>query len=504
MMSPPDEDSNTFNGIYRRIKLAPWWISYNFGIAKEAVLQDKILELASNMGLQDKWVKKVVRHVVAEFSKAGMGPDYYGYHSIDHELEATYFTLLAAKGLKDDQTLIHKDKDVNYLFVAALFHDFDPTKESIKPKEESIEQFLRHDRMIQKFIQDVRISIDIVMALIYRTAYPFQGENKEKAMKRMQELFTNAGIPESDLKTIRHYEDLGWFLSVAERVAGYALGDFARAADLAKRNAHALGWHSSLINFESVNYFSRLKEERPMVDLILQAVPEEYKKRFHDNVAGFTRAWEKEVEIRSLVRNKQLVPVPVVEETRSGLEPDLKETLLRLCRELPPTIRMEEDDFRKSLMRSDTLLVTLRINDNQGAVVGYAKGGSLEAYKLREGTYDENKGKLNTIYLEPMSIEPGYWGVGGGQLLRQKFVSEAKKRGYQFVTAYTHREVIKGRMSGRVIERRMTKGEPIQIICKYPDWRDYYRLNLAEIPAEEVLLTPVVTYEQENLEEQNL
>lgn len=469
--------------LYKRMQLVPWWVRYNFGAVKEAVLKDKIIELASSMGIEEKWAKRVVRHAVSEFSKKGLGPDYYGYHTIDHELEATYFTLLAARGQEGDKKLSYED--ICSLFVAALFHDFDPLKEFDKPNEEAVEWFLRHDGNIQNFMQGFGINIDIVIALIYRTAYPFEGENKEKALKRMQELFTIAGIPEHDLKTRKHYEELGWFLSVSERIAGYALGDFTRAIELARRNAHALGWHPSVINVESVKYFSVLKEEKEMVDRVLQNIPEEYRKRFYDNVAGFREAWDKEMKIKSLLLKKQLALVPVVEEIHNGIDPDLKETLFKLYRTLPPPIRVEEGDFHKSLMRNDTLLVTLKVNDNRGAVVGYAKGGPLEHYKLRRGTNDENRGKRNTIYLEAMSMEAGYWGSNHGHLLRQKFLSEAKKSGYQFASAYAHRNVI---------EYRMTKGEPVEIVRKYdPDKLDYYRLNLAYLVAEDILPFPMVT-----------
>jgi len=516
MMSKPDHNS-TFDGsinvdgqitrassnplalpypwwyeLYQRVKLVPWWISYNLGVAREAGLKDKIIYLACKMGLPDRWVKKVVRHAVSEFSKKGLGPDYYGYHSIDHELEATYFTLLTANGQKNDKQFSYKD--ICYLFVSALFHDFDPLKEFDKPNEEAVEWFLRHDDRIQNFIKEIGLSADIVIALIYRTAYPFEGEIKAKALKRMQELFTGAGIPESDLKIRKHYEDLGWFLSVAERVAGYSLGNFEKAMDLAIRNAHALGWHPSVVNVESVKYFSILKEEKEMFDRVMQGVSEEYRKRLYDNVASFKQAWEKEMEIKSLVLKNQLILVPVVEEIRDELDPNLSETMFRLYRALPSPRRVEEGKFHKSLMHNDTLLVTLRVNDSHGTVVGYAKGGPLESYKLRKGTHDENKGKRNTIYLEAMSIELGYWGGNGGHLLRQKFLSEAKKRRYKFATSYAHR---------KVIEQRMAAGEPIEIVRKYdPDKLDYYRLGLAEFPAADVLPSSIAT--PENPQEENL
>lgn len=477
--------------LYQRIKLTPWWLSYNFGVAKEAVLKDRIIELAIILGLQDNWVKRVVRHAVSEFSKKGLGPDYYGYHTIDHELEATYFTLLVAKGLRNSNLI--SDKDINYLFVSALFHDFDPLKDFDKPNEESIEWFLRHDPRVENFIREVGINTDIVMALIHRTAYPFQGEIKEKTMHRIQDLLTSAGIPEHDTTTRRHYEDLGWLLSVSERVAGYALSDFTRSTELAKRNAHALGWHPSVINVESVKYFSILKEEKEIVDLVLQAVPEDYRKRFHDNVAAFKEAWDEEMRIRNMLFKKQLVLLPIVEEIHGKLNSALRETLVRLYRALPPPIRVEENNFIRTLTNKHTLLVTLRVNNDHGTVVGYAKGSPLEDYKLRKGTHDENMGKRNTIYLEAMSIQPGYWGVKWGHKLRLKFLNEAKKKPYKFLSAYAHRNVI---------EDRISRGEPIDIVRKYdPDKLDYYRLKLAALPEE--LLT-AAAMEQEEFENDNI
>jgi hypothetical protein len=58
----------------------------------------KIIEQGCTMGLQVKWMQRIIRHAVSEFSKKGLGIDYYGYHNITHELEATYISLLAAKG----------------------------------------------------------------------------------------------------------------------------------------------------------------------------------------------------------------------------------------------------------------------------------------------------------------------------------------------------------------------------------------------------------------------
>ena len=107
---------------YKRIRLFPWWITYNAGIAEEAILRKKIIEQGCTMGLQVKWMQRIIRHAVSEFSKKGFGIDYYGYHNITHELEATYISLLAAKGQTNNNKHIRlTKKDVIYLFTAALF-----------------------------------------------------------------------------------------------------------------------------------------------------------------------------------------------------------------------------------------------------------------------------------------------------------------------------------------------------------------------------------------------
>ena len=291
--------------LHKRVKLLPWWLLYNIGVVEEAILKNKIIKQATDIGLQDRWTSKLVRHAVSEFSKKGLGADYYGYHNIDHELEAAYFTLLAANGQYQQENKFIQD-DIKYLFVAALFHDYDPLKQFDKPHEDSVERFLRNDKRIKRFIDDIGINIDIVIAIIHRTAYPFRDKIAHHAKKRMQELFTLAGVSEYDTAAREHYEYLGWFLSVSERIAGYALGNFEHAKELARRNAHALGWHPSRINEESVRYFSTLKEEKEMVDCVLRYVPEKYKKNFYDNIEAFREAWELENGIRSSIRRKEM------------------------------------------------------------------------------------------------------------------------------------------------------------------------------------------------------
>jgi hypothetical protein len=492
---------------YKRLKLFPWWICYNIGIAKEAVIKNKIIQLGTAMGLQGKWLHRIIRHAVSEFSKKGLGSDYYGYHNIDHELEAAYFTLLAANGQqnKEGERGENKSKfsreDIKYLFVAALFHDYDPLKQSDKPHEDAVERFIRNDNKIKGFIEEIGINIDIVIAIIHRTAYPFKGKIAEHAKKRIEELFTYAGIDESDIKIRQHYKDLGWFLSVSERIAGYALGDLEHCMELARTNAHALGWHPSRIHEESVKYFSILKEEKQMFERVLYSVPDDYQKNFFENIAAFKEAWAKEVDIRNSIRRNKISLFPIVEEIKveddnnnndkQSLDPYIQESIVDIYQELHLPIGIKDKErFKKSLNCKDTILITLRVKDDykSGHIVGYVKGGPLENYQLRRGTHDKNFGKKNTAYMEWISIKPGFWGETGGHILRIEFLIEARRRGYSYVSSYVHRNVI---------QQRINRGEHIEIVQQYdPDKLDYYRIDLTGIvPSVTFATTPLVSSE---------
>jgi hypothetical protein len=484
--NPLAEPLSFWYQFYKRVKLFPWWIRYNIGVAKEAVIKEKIIELGTEMGLQDKWLDRIVRHAVSEFSKKGLGSDYYGYHNIDHELEAAYFTLLAANG----QNKKHQEKqedskfsqeDIKYLFVAALFHDYDPLKQSDKPREDAIEGFIRNDCKIRKFIDAVGIDINIVIAIIHRTAYPFRGKTAYDAEKRMQELFEYAGIDKNDTKTSKHYNDLGWFLSISERIAGYSLGGLEHSMELARTNAHALGWHPSRIHEESVKYFSMLKEEKEMFEKVLYSVPAQYQKNFFENIAAFKQAWVNEIDTRNSIRRNKITLKPVVEKIRVDnhnyiLDTNILETIFKLHKELHPPIGIKnEQTFKKSLNNKDTILITLRAidSDRDEQIVGYVKGGQLENYRLRRGTHDDNLGKRNTAYMEWISIKPGFWGETGGHILRIEFLKESKRRGFTYVSSYVHRNVL---------QHRIERGENIEVVQRYdPDKLDYYRVNLTSL-----------------------
>ena len=381
MANPLAQPSPWWRELYQRIKLFPWWIRYNVGLTEESDLKDKIIDLASEMNLDKGWTKKIVRHAISEFSKKGLGLDYYGYHNIDHELEATYFALLSAYGhIRQNSEVngLFNNEGVKYLFLSALFHDYDPAKQFDKPNEESVEWFLRSDPEIRKFIDLVGLDINVIIAVIYRTAYPFKGPIAENATKRIHELLsfksqvtgdnTNEDVGD-DSKRIEHYQRLGWFLSVCERMAGYALGDFEHANKLARSNAHALGWHPSVINEESVKYFEALKQEGEMLQFVLKGIPDNLRKNYFDNIEAFESLYEEEKEIRILTARKEIgfeCRVEKIgngndEDRISGLDPEVRDCVLNIYNKLPIPLKRGERHFFKSLSSQDTILITLRI-----------------------------------------------------------------------------------------------------------------------------------------------
>jgi hypothetical protein len=458
---------------YNRIKLFPWWLQYHKGLTAESNLTNHIIDLSRSLGLEDRWVKGILRHTISEFSKKGLGTDYYGYHNIQHELEAVYFTLLSISGINRAENFRISQEESTYLFVAALFHDYDPLKEFDKPNEDSVEFFIRNDPKIKEFIINANLNLDLVMVLIHRTAYPFKGEIKHHATSKIDELFDQAGISQHDVTIRERFRRLGWFLSVSERIAGYALGNYEHARDIARRNAHALGWHPSVINKNSVKFFdSMMLEEKEMFDFIMPNVPSEFRKNFYDNVAYFKESWNKELGLKGSKRGIKLIFV--TEGHSSKVDENTMKILLDINSRVSTLMRQSEDYFRRTIADESSILVTLRVNNNAGDIIGYAKGGPLENYELRPGTVDVNKGSMNTVYLEGISVLEGYWGGSGGHYLRIKFLGEAIKNQYSYVTGYAHRDVI---------NQRKKKSEIIKIVQKYdPDKLDYYRIDLNNSP----------------------
>ena len=71
--------------------------------------------------------------------------------------------------------------------------------------------------------------------------------------------------------------------------------------------------------------------------------------------------------------------------------------------------------------------------------------GPLERYQIREDITDENRGRGNTVFLEPLVLKMGYWGLRGGSEMRHLFIMLAHSKKYQYLTSFALRDVIQAK-----------------------------------------------------------
>ena len=439
-------------------------------ISRPQSLKNDISDLASLMGLNNSCYTEMLDFTIDLFESQGLGMDYYGYHNIEHELEVTYITMISANW-KSVLNPINQD-DLKYLYTAALFHDFDPEKSVDKPHEESVLKFLATNVQLQKFLDTLKLDMNIIKALILRTTYPWKGIFKENAEKLIQECFEASEITKNDSKKQDHYLRLGWFLSIVDRVSGYALGDFAKGMEMAKKNAHALAWHPSLIIQRSVSYFEDLlNNESEMCERVLRSLPKQMRKNFMNNVLSFLKLRQQEIQIHADFVYENLKIVPTIEQNITRTKDDFVKNLLEIYNELPKPLQVSRNNFEKSIKDPNTILSTIRLTDAGGPIIGFAKGGPLERYKnLNEKVNDENFGKKNTMFLEPLAIKMGYWGHHGGSELRHLFTMQAHSKRYKYQTSFALRDVISKRAKTHENAKFVTQFDPER-------W-DYYRIEL--------------------------
>ena len=432
-------------------------------------LKAKILEVLSRNGLDSPCYANILNYTISLFQARGLGQDYYGYHNIIHELEVTYITLVAAQW-ESLQNYI-KQEDMKYLYFAALFHDFDPQKRVDKPHEEDAVNFVRTDNTVLELLKEVNLDVSIIAALILRTTYPWNGELKEKAEKNIEKYLSLSDLTNDDPNKKEHYKKLGWFLSVADRIGGYALGDFHHALEMAKKNAHALAWHPNLIARRSVAYFEDLlNNESEMCDRVLHSLPKQMRKSFMDNVLGFMKLREEEILIKASLVYENVKLVPVIESMNKRQDEEFINALHMIYEELPYPLQFKRETFSESIRDPNTILNTLRLGHEKGPIVGFSKGGPLEDYKLRTEIIDRNHGLFNTIFLEPLALKTGYWGQKGGREMRLLFTIQAEAKGYKFLTSFALREVI---------QKRIERNEGVEFVKQFdPERWDYYRIKL--------------------------
>jgi len=411
---------------------------------------------------------EMLDYTIELFETQGLGSDYYGYHNINHELEVTYVSLLSAN--LNDTTRKFSVNDLKYLYTAALFHDFDPQKSVDKPHEESVLKFLSTDRKLRKLLDDAKLELDIIKVLILRTTYPWSGQMKENAERQIKECFRNSELLRNNEERQEHFMNLGWYLSVVDRISGYALGDFSKAMEMAKMNAHALAWRPSLIVRSSVAYFEELlNKETEMCQFILRSLPNQMRRNFFDTVLSFMNIRQQEISIQANYTYDNLKLVPTIEKIELRKDPEFIKSLYSIFLELPKPLQFAKDNFEESIKDENIILNTLRLNDCKGEIVGFAKGGPLENYKLRPEIRDENYGLNNTIFLEPLALKMGYWGLKGGSEMRHMFIMQAHAKKYKFLTSFALRDVIKSRIDK----------ENAEFVTRFdPERWDYYRIKI--------------------------
>jgi hypothetical protein len=429
-------------------------------------MRNEILSLMVENGLEEDCYVEMLDYTIDLFESQGLGTEYYGYHNINHELEVTYVSLLAI----NQDRIKFTNEDIKYLYVSALFHDFDPQKSVDKPHEESVLKFISMDKKLRQLINDAKIDLEVIKVMILRTSYPWSGELKDNAENQIKGCFNSSDLTRNNLPYQEHIMEMGWYLSVVDRVSGYALGGFSKAMEMAKMNAHALAWRPSLIVRSAVAYFEELlNKETNMAKGILKVLPKEMRKNFFDTVLSFMKIRQQEITIQAKCSYENLKMIPTIESMTTRNDPKFIATLYEIFLELPSPLQFEKENFEKSVKDPQVIINTLRLNGKDGEIIGFSKGGPLENYKLREEIRDENYGIGNSVFLEPLALKMGYWGLKGGSEMRHMFIMQAHSMKFKFLTSFALRDVIRFRIDK----------EQAEFVTLFdPERWDYYRIKL--------------------------
>ena len=429
-------------------------------------MRKKIVDVMIQNELEEDCFIEMLDYVIDLFETQGLGSEYYGYHNINHELEVTYVSLLA---VNQEQVKLTKS-DIRHLYVAALLHDFDPEKSVDKPHEKSVLKFILTDKKLQELIKIAKIDLEIVKVLILRTTYPWKGEIKDEAELQVKDCFQNSDLTRNNQELQQHIMKIGEYLSVVDRISGYALEDFSKGMEMAKMNAHALAWRPSLIVRRAVGYFEDLlSNETVTTKGVLKVLPNIMRKNFFDTVLSFMKIRQQEITIQADCAYENLKLVPTIESMKLRQDAEFIKELYDIFLELPRPLQFSRENFEETIKDPQIVLNTLRLNNKNGEIVGFAKGGALENYDLREEIRDENFGLSNTIFLEPIAVKMGYWGLRGGSEMRHMFIMQSHSMKYKYMTSFALREVIQARVSK----------ENAEFVEQFdPERWDYYRIEI--------------------------
>jgi hypothetical protein len=429
-------------------------------------MRKKIVDVMIQNELEEDCFIEMLDYVIDLFENQGLGSEYYGYHNINHELEVTYVSLLA---VNQEQVKLTKS-DIRHLYVAALLHDFDPEKSVDKPHEKSVLKFILTDKKLQELIKIAKIDLEIVKVLILRTTYPWKGEIKDEAELQVKDCFQNSDLTRNNQELQQHIMKIGEYLSVVDRISGYALEDFSKGMEMAKMNAHALAWRPSLIVRRAVGYFEDLlSNETVTTKGVLKVLPNIMRKNFFDTVLSFMKIRQQEITIQADCAYENLKLVPTIESMKLRQDAEFIKELYDIFLELPRPLQFSRENFEETIKDPQIILNTLRLNNKNGEIVGFAKGGALENYDLREEIRDENFGLSNTIFLEPIAVKMGYWGLRGGSEMRHMFIMQSHSMKYKYMTSFALREVIQARVNN----------ENAEFVEQFdPERWDYYRIEI--------------------------
>ena len=260
------------------------------------------------------------------------------------------------------------------------------------------------------------------------------------------------------------------FLSVSDRIGGYALGDFSKAMTMAKMNAHASAWHPLLIVRRAVSYYEDLlNNESEMTERILCSLPTHMRKNFMNNVISFMKLRQHELQNKASLVYEHLKLIPVKDSIKVRTTNEFIKTVFTIYDELPKPLQFQRIGFTDSCKDPGTILCTLRLNKAEGEIIGFAKGGPIERYKLRSEVCDDVYGKKNTIFMEPIALKQGFWGLKGGGALQNRFMDEAKSAKFKYLSSFWLRELVE----------RKKKTEQIEYHQQFnPERMDYYRIQL--------------------------
>ena len=435
-------------------------------VQETGTLRNNILDTLAENGLQEPALVHMLDYIIELFESRGLGEDYYGYHNILHELTVTYVMLISA--CSKDNTARLSDSDIKHLYTAALLHDFDPLKLVDKPHEMMVLKFISSDARIASMAKEAGISLPIVYALVLSTTYPWQGKGLRLAQESMVQCFEEEDSTRGNRPLQEHYEWLGRYLAVVDRIGGYVMGDFGHAVELAKMNAHALAWRPSLIVQRSVAYFEDLlNNETDILRMVMSSLPRWMRKNFFGTVLSFMQLRSLEISIQADYTYDNLRLVPTIETMETRRKPEFAPALLAIFDELPHPLQFGRERFEESVGDPDVILNTLRLGD--GRIIGFAKGGPLEHYTLSPEIQDVNYGLYNTVFLEPLALKMGYWGMGGGGKMRHLFVMQSYSKRFTYLTSFALRDVIQARISK----------ENAEFVKKIdPERWDYYRMRL--------------------------